>query len=98
MTQHSIPQQHQTNEHSISTLMNETSHQKDDENGKPLETAQILDSPSFHPIRPENICLHKDSASIIPESGIREGQEKQNNDAKRHRSSNPQVPNTGIAN
>ena len=76
MTQHSIPQQHQTNEHSISTLMNDTSHEKDNKNGKPLETTQILDSPSSHSIQPENICLHKDSASIIPESGIRENQEK----------------------
>ena len=72
MTQHSIPQQHQTNEHSISPLMNDTSHQKDNKNGKPLETTQILDSPSSHPIQSEKICLHKDSASIIPESGIRE--------------------------
>ena len=81
MTQHSIPQQHQTNEHSISTLMNDTSHQKDSKNGMPLETTQILDSPSSHPVLPENICLHKDSASIIPEPGIGEDREKQNNAA-----------------
>ena len=54
--------------------MNDASPQRDNKNENPLETTQIFGSPSSHPIRPENICLHKDSASIIPESGIREGQ------------------------
>ena len=43
-----------------------------------LETTQILNSPSSHPKQPDNICLHKDSDSIIPESGIRECQAKGN--------------------